>query len=262
VDDYLAALVAGRPDALPLSEDVRYSENNQMLEVGDGFWLTAEGPGTYGHYFADPAMGQVAFVGTVVEGGRDVLMALRLRVELGRITEIESVVFRGEVREPEPVEGVWFETALASGRASRPLMAAIANAYFEAIESGNSGELYRFSADCLRIENGVSEPCASQFESGYSLLVTRVHGRRFPLVDEERGVVLAYAVFDHDGTAVRRAIPEEGDADSMAGLPRPSSVLVAAAILIDAGVIQRMEIVSSPVPYHSNTPWEGGLGGR
>jgi hypothetical protein len=265
VDDYLSALVENDPAALPLSEDVRFTENNQRLAVGDGFWLTAARRGTYGHYFADPPMGHAAFIGTIEEAGRDVFLGLRLRVELGRITEIESVVFRDSEESgmtPDVAEGVWFETTPPSERPSRPQLIAVANAYFEAIESGNSRELYRFAADCVRIENGISEPCADQFESGYSLLVTRVHGRRFPLVDEERGVVWAYSVFDHDGTAVRRGAPPEVETESMAGLPRPSSVQIAAAVLIDAGLIRRIEVVRSAVPYHSGSPWEGGLSGR
>ena len=30
-----------RPSKLPLSEDVKYSENYQIIKVGDGFWKTA-----------------------------------------------------------------------------------------------------------------------------------------------------------------------------------------------------------------------------
>jgi hypothetical protein len=46
IDQYLAAVVAHDPSKLPLSEDVKYSENYQMLKVGDGFWKTASGSGT------------------------------------------------------------------------------------------------------------------------------------------------------------------------------------------------------------------------
>ena len=64
VDQYLAAVVAHDPKHVPLSADVRYTENNQLLAVGDGFWKTAQGPGNYKHYFADPESGQVAFTGS------------------------------------------------------------------------------------------------------------------------------------------------------------------------------------------------------
>ena len=37
IDQYLAALTAHDPKKLPLSADVVYTENDQQMEVGDGF---------------------------------------------------------------------------------------------------------------------------------------------------------------------------------------------------------------------------------
>src|SRR5688572_32191751 len=54
MDQYLEAVVAHDPKRLPLSADVKYTENNQVVPVGDGFWKTAQGVGNYKHYFADP----------------------------------------------------------------------------------------------------------------------------------------------------------------------------------------------------------------
>ena len=67
INQYLAALVAHDPKRLPLSADVMYSENDQVMQVGDGFWKTAEGLGNYKHIFADPEFGQVAYMGTMRE---------------------------------------------------------------------------------------------------------------------------------------------------------------------------------------------------
>ena len=94
MNQYLAAVVAHDPKRLPLSADAVYTENDQVIDIGDGFWKTAEGLGNYKHYFADPEFGQVAFMGTMREAGAALLMSLRLRVELGRITEIESVYYK------------------------------------------------------------------------------------------------------------------------------------------------------------------------
>src|SRR5262244_3249650 len=46
VDQYLTALVAHDPKRLPLSKDVMYTENDQVMEIGDGFWKTVEGLAT------------------------------------------------------------------------------------------------------------------------------------------------------------------------------------------------------------------------
>src|SRR5580693_8916645 len=94
VDQYLAALVARDPKRAPLSADAIYTENDQIMDIGDGFWKTVQGLGNYKHVFADPEFGQVAFMGTMREADTALLLSLRLRIELGRITEIESVYYR------------------------------------------------------------------------------------------------------------------------------------------------------------------------
>jgi hypothetical protein len=60
---YLAAVVAHDPTRLPLSAEVKYTENEQLLDVGDGYWQTATGMGNYQHYFADPTTSQAAWMG-------------------------------------------------------------------------------------------------------------------------------------------------------------------------------------------------------
>src|SRR5260370_662751 len=82
VTQYLTAVVAHDPKRLPLSDDVKYTENDQQMDVGDGFWKTAQGLGNYKHVFADPEFGQVAYMGTMREAGAPLLMSLRLRTEL------------------------------------------------------------------------------------------------------------------------------------------------------------------------------------
>src|SRR5262245_48899760 len=94
MDQFLAAVVAHDPKKAPLSTDIKYTENNQVIDVGDGFWKTAQGIGRYKHYFADPEFGQVAFMGTMMEAGAPLLYSLRLRIELGRITEAEAILFK------------------------------------------------------------------------------------------------------------------------------------------------------------------------
>src|SRR4051794_34869615 len=53
MEQYLAALVAHDPKRLPLSADVKYTEQEQVMEVGDGFWKTVTARGNYNHHFAD-----------------------------------------------------------------------------------------------------------------------------------------------------------------------------------------------------------------
>src|SRR5262245_64758061 len=87
-------MVAHDPKRLPLSVDLKYTENGQVITIGDAFWKTVGGRGKYTHIFADPEFGQVGYMGTMMEAGQALLMSMRIRIELGRITEIENVIYR------------------------------------------------------------------------------------------------------------------------------------------------------------------------
>ena len=292
IDQYLKAVVAHDPSKLPLSEDVKYSENYQMLKVGDGFWKTAEGTGNYRHIFADPEFGQVAMMGTMREAGTLLLMSVRLRVELGRITEIESVYFKPggggpnniDAMDKYKLEDMWLKSIPAAQRLPRQQMIAIADGYFTGLQKndgkgiGGTGT-YPFTNDCHRIENGSpttnvprppNEPpgtlnlfamdCLSQFKMGLYYVVQSIHGRRYPLVDAERGVVWSHVVFDQ-GT-VNSGVLSDGTKHSYRGFNRPSSILVTEAFLIENGKIRRVEMIGPSAVYHMNSPWPGGLSGN
>ena len=146
VDQYLTALVAHDPKRLPLSKDVRYTENDQAVEIGDGYWKTAEGRGNYTHIFADPELGQVAYMGTMREAGELLLMSLRLRIELGRITEIESIFFKpggggpnniAQMDKPYKPEDFWFKSIPPAQRMSRQELIAVADGYFTGLQKND-----------------------------------------------------------------------------------------------------------------------------
>ncbi len=287
VNQYLAALVAHDPKRLPLSADVKYTENDQVLDIGDGFWNTATAIGNYKHYFADPVTEQAGFMGTMGEADHLVLMAIRLKVELGRITEVETSYYRPGGGGPSGVpdldkaakpEALWYEPP-SGPRASRQQLIATANAYFAGLQRNDGKGYYPFTDDCDRIENGahttnnpaiqarsggfnaMALSCKPQFESGYYAVVTKIHHRRYPLVDEERGVVWSYAIFDHGGT-VPVVHLTNGQSVDMKGFNRPSSIEVTEAFRIENGKIRRVEMVGSGVTYHLNPAWPGGLSDR
>ena len=294
VNQYLAALVAHDPKRLPLSADAMYTENDQTIEVGDGFWKTAEAVGNYKHYFADPEFGQVVFMGSMREASAALLMSLRLRVELGRITEIESIYYRQGGGGPSGIadmdkpgykpEGMWFNSIAPAQRPSRQEMIAIADGYFTGLQKNdgkgiNGTGTYPFTNDCHRIENGApttnvpwpanqpadainafSMDCLSQFKLGYYFVVQSIHHRRYPVVDMERGVVWSHAVFDQ-GT-VNEGTLSDGRKYTFKGFNRPSSILVTEAFLIENRKIRRVEMIGPSVTYHLTSPWPGGLSGR
>ena len=292
VDQYLAAVVAHDPGRVPLSEDVMYTENSQVMEIGDGFWKTAQDRGNYTHIFADPEFGQVAFMGTMIEAGNPILMSLRLRIQLGRITEVESVYFKpggggpnniAAMDAPYVPEDLWFKSIPPEDQMSRPELIAVADGYFTGLQKNdgrgiNGTGTYPFTQDCHRIENGspttnvplrrnqdpnalnvFSMGCLEAFELGMYYIVQSIHQRRYPVVDRERGVVWAHVVFDQ-GT-VNSGTLSDGRPHSYPGFSRPSSILVTEAFLIEDGKIRRVEMVGPSATYHINSPW-GGLSGN
>ena len=279
---YLAALVAHDPKTLPLAADVKYTENDQVMDVGDGFWGTVSAVGGYKHCFADPVVEQIGCMVTMHEGDHMLIMGMRLRVQLGRITEIETTFYRQGGGGPSKMEGydkstpepIWFETIPAANRVSRAQLINTANMYFAGLENNDGKGVYPFADDCDRMENGVhttnnptlspnaafnafAMSCTAQFKSGYYAVVTRIHHRRFPLVDEERGIVWAYVIFDQNGT-VHTIKLTNGQTVSMGNIfNRPSSLEVTEAFKIENGKIRRIEMVGSGLQYHLNSAWGG-----
>ena len=330
VNQYLTALVAKDPKRLPLSADVKYTENGQLMTIGtDGFWKTVEGRGKYTHIFSDPEFGQVAYMGTMMEAGGAILMSLRLRIELGRLTEVETVFFRpggggpndiAAMDAPHKPEAFWFKSIPPAQRMSRQELIAVADGYFTTVQRNdgkgiNGTGTYPFTDNCHRIENGrgtTNMPlnanpapaaggrgggapapagqgargggapapagqgargggqaitgaevnamdCLSQFKLGYFFIVTSIHGRRYPVVDQERGIVYAHSVFDQ-GT-INSGVLADGRPHTFPGFNRPSSILVTEAFLIENGKIRHVEMIGTSAFYHFQSPW-GGLSGN
>jgi len=97
VSTYLSALAAHDPARVPLARDVKYVENDQVLPIGKGEWQIAGQPGKYRHIFADPQSGQVGAITTIREHGVGAIYVVRLKVENGRITEVETQITRDAV---------------------------------------------------------------------------------------------------------------------------------------------------------------------
>lgn len=278
---YLAALVAHDPKRLPLAADVKYTEQEQVMDVGDGFWGTVTAVGGYKHCFSDPVVEQIGCMVTMHEGEHLVIMGMRLRVQLGRITEIETSYYRQGGGGPSNAAGLdtsqpealWFDTVPPAQRVSREQLITTANMYFAGLEKNDGKGDYPFTEDCDRMENGIhttNNPtlspnapfnafalgCIAQFKSGYYAVVTRIHHRRFPIVDAERGIVWAYVIFDQNGT-VQDIHLTNGQDVSMKNFNRPSSLEVTEAFKIENGKIRRIEMVGSGLQYHLNSAWGG-----
>ncbi len=272
VDQYLKALVAHDPSALPLTKTARYTENGQTLKLGDGMWGPAIAMGAYKLYFADPNAGQAGCYGTLDENGHPAILGLRLKIENRKIAEMESIIIRSTARggfaSPQDLKDQPLLNQLvpASERNTRDELVTIANSYFEGLEKATD-KYTPFDKNCKRIENGVvtsNNPtgsaiakmsCGEQFATGFSKIITAVKDRRFPIVDEERGLVYAVIRFDHNGRN-KTTVWNDGVTHPVnTPFDEPYAFEIGELFKIDHGKIQQIEALVLNVPYGMPTGW-------
>ncbi len=157
--DYLAALVAHDPSAVPFDRDVKFTENTANIPVGDGLWVTASGgPSEFQIYAADPVMQQVACLVMMKENNKeDILLGVRLALRRGKISEAEHHAVREDLayampnlQKPRP--GLIADLA-PEDRTPRAQMLDIGLSYYDAL-TGEDGTLAPFAEECERRENG------------------------------------------------------------------------------------------------------------
>lgn len=275
-DAYLDALVAKDPARLALADGAIFTENNVQLKIGDGVWntISARRPG-YDLKCADVATGQVSWFGIIEEYGHPAIMGLRMACTADAITEIETIICREMEFGPFPsIEGYTSPRPLMLAdvpegeRSSREEMIAIANGYFETLEL-NDGTLHtEFTDDCDRIENGLQTTnthiedypiaamgTADQFRLGQYVYDDRLRDRRFPLVDEEKGIVCAAGFIDHAGKVMDVTWTDGSQHKSIFYFPH--SFVLLELFKIVGGKIAGVEAVFVTVPYNMVSPWMG-----
>lgn len=268
-NQYLDALAVRDPAGLPLAESVRSTENGQHVPLGRGLWGTATGRAGAGMHVADPIGGQVVWFGVVEELGGPAILAVRLRLEGGLITEIEQLAGRrtltalGTVYDPANVASrapVFEEIVDPSERASREDLAHIANLYLDGIVQ-DDGNLIPVAEDVARIENGVQCTLATdsdrehrrlgvaaQIDAGYTKQVEVARARRVSAIDEERGLVVIHFVFDHPGNRVN------GAGRVVHGYP--NSMPATELFKVRGGRIRQIEAVLDLTTYGAASGWE------
>ena len=142
----------------PLTIDVRMTENTGVMEVGEGvLWRSKVEPTPFRIYVADPVAGQVALQARLKIGGQNALVAVRLKVDRGKIQEIEQLYDRSINDAAIPLLTTPLPILTAdvppAQRTSRDMLIRAANSYFDALE-GDSGKIGAFADDCVRHENG------------------------------------------------------------------------------------------------------------
>lgn len=277
---YMSALAAKNPAALKLAKDVQFTENNVVIPVGKGLWNSISKVAPTGMEAADPLTGQAALFGVVWEHGVAAIYAMRLHVQNGLIDEIETVVHRktglpAPFGDPDKVthDPEFNDVLPPEQRRSRARLIAVAQSYFNTVERNDGMVFAPFSEDCSRLENGISTTaapppgaggnastiatgCLNQFKLGIYRINKRIRERRFPLVDEERGVVVSSGFFDHDNEVDIYKLTNGRDMKT--ALKWPNSISLLEAFRVKNGEIQKIEAVFTYVPYFMHNPWATG----
>jgi len=233
LDQYLQAIVKHDPQAAPLFLGYRHTENAMLVKLGEGAWKSMTSIGIVDRRYYDPVSGQAAFFGVLNEGIEPTVTTVRIRVEDRKITEAEWIIARrvaaginGFDAQGKPQAYAFSPDNLAlhpidqrvvppAQRLSREQLIAITNSYFDGI-TAHDGSMIMAHPACSRVENGQTvsgdptaragsppppppapgaRPASSCSAGLQNFNLSNVAARRFPLVDTESQIVLAYAVF-------------------------------------------------------------------
>jgi len=277
--NYIEALAEKNPANARLAPDVRFSENNVLMPVGnDGLWGTISSVREGEMMVADIETGNAAWFGIVEEHGNPAYLAMRIKVEDRLITEVETVLNRlpdmpKPFGNPDTVshDPAFSETLPIEERRSRARLVAVADGYFNTVELNDGDVFTLFSDDCSRLENGISTTaapppgsrdgnsasiavgCENQFKLGIYHINKRIRERRYPIVDVERGVVVASGFFDHANMFDRYSLTDGREMNTV--LKWPNTITLLEAFKIVDGKIARIEAVFTYVPYFMPSPF-------
>ena len=291
MDGYMDAIFKHDPKAVPpLALDVRMTENTGHMDVGEGMlWRSHVEPTSFKIYVADPVARQVAEQARLKIEGKNALVAVRLKIDRGKILEIEQLWDRNINDAAIPLLTTPRQTLVddvpASQRTSREVLLRAANSYFDALE-GDDGKIAAFADDCVRHENGyqtVNNPppggrmmpapmipdpntdqgkamlkfsmmtCTQQIDSKTFAYMKHIRPRRALIIDEQKGLVATFPLFVHDGT--RRGAPPDAPPGMLQNL------VTMETFGIRGGLIHEVEVFPFvTIPYGLGNGWTEGSG--
>ena len=285
-DRYLAAVVAHDPSKAPLAPGAVFVENLKRMAPGDGLWKTATGgPTRFQIYVPDVTWRQVGWIGVVQQDGKPMMLALRLKVVNGQITQAEHLISAplgggGNPNIVEPRPGLVREIP-AGERLSHDRLVAIGRTYYDALDD-NDGSKAPFAADCQRRENGVTtagegaggppikdadtspiaHDCKGQMDSGSFIYIDRIDNRRMIAADPVTGLTMGMSQFRHPFTNLPYRVKHIDGSTSernAQNMPYKPFDMPAAHIfkIGPEGRMHQIEAVGVVMPYHSPSGWEG-----
>jgi hypothetical protein len=274
---YLDAMVAHDPSKAPLAPDVKYSQDNVPLKIGQALWATAAKRGKYIHYFADPEQGDIGLIGVLYEEDVAGIVIVRLKVENGRITEAEQFMAHdphgaAEYEKMGAPDPLWLQPIPMEQRETRAALDQAAYMYYEGLQLNDGKGVYAFTPDCQRTEDAVrttNQPrpqnyghsdldisdfttmnCTDQYKLGFLGFTTGCRHRRFLVTDVERGTVLANAFLDFDGTITEARLTDGRIWKVPPYFMTPRTNQSNEAYRIEKGSIRLIEMTMYEIPFN------------
>jgi hypothetical protein len=202
-DNYLKAIAMHNPTGLKLAPNARITENAAGIKPGEGLFKTG-GKAQFERTIVDTARCSTLTQAVIEEqtsgGSAPALIAVRLRNEAGRVTEVETVIARkGDFAfKPEGVIATasqdWATPLPAAARRSREYMNAEADKYYVMFEDHSI--VPAFAKPCNRWENGTMT--TPKGDCSWSAQVMKHPRRRFPVTDTELGATGVITNFRDD----------------------------------------------------------------
>ena len=208
ITKYVEAMVAHKPDSLPLASNVRFTEDSKDLKLGEGLWKDITRVGSFRQDYLDLKKQIAASHVEVYAGDQQVLYSLVLHTKDQKITGIETLVDRiaangrfkpDSIGKPLPVMS---ERVPAGQRIRREDMVKTALYYPEGLRIGNFTDAKTpFSKEAYRVENGAFiAGVGGPRENAPGLYTQKIilHPDVVPsvaAVDEEEGIVLLWMNF-------------------------------------------------------------------
>jgi hypothetical protein len=267
VDAYFKALKAHDARVLPQAAKARITENGSETALAATFWDSASEV-AYRFDVVNVRRGDTG-TQTVIRNadGTKTMHMVRLKVQNGAITEIETIKcnqgeadrlwdpdrilkeppanFQLSIREPE--------------RDSYYDLIGAAESYWRAFQTNGTPNYRRarLLPDSRRFENGVQttgvvrdgvfNDTSKGFDEG-RFIGRNIWDRRYPVVDEERGVVLSIVRFGLKGGAKSQSVATSNDR------------LVAEFFAVRHGYIEEIQAVLFNLPDAKPTGWPAGYG--
>src|SRR5690606_28619525 len=212
VDAWIDGLIANDASAIPLARDARITLNDDAVDVSQAFWSHAASVQSRSD-IANPRWGDTGTQAVIHnDDGSQYLYVLRLKVKDRAITEAESILVRNAeegglldlstLQTPSPSFNVPIRPAEQDSYYD---LVAAAESYWRAFNTNGTDEYHPAALwpNVPRVENGVETAniaigegaptsAAEQFDLGLHA-GRNAWDLRYPVVDEEYGVVMSVA---------------------------------------------------------------------